>query len=119
MKLFFLISDKAGGAEQVFKQLVNFYLENNKIVFVCFFLNKSSDFWDDLLNKDNFKIIYFNMSVLKFIKHVVKFNKRSNYIFTTHVYVTGFIGFLIKLKILKRKSLLEGSLHKYLLDIVD
>ncbi len=104
MKLFFLISDKPGGAEQVFKQIVNYYLDNNKIVLVCFFLKKSSDFWDDFLIKDNFKTIYFNMSILKFISNIIKFNKHSNYIFTTHVYVTGIIGLLIKLKILKKKK---------------
>ena len=102
MKIFFLINDKAGGAEYVFKQLVNTFLIKNEQIIVCFLSKKTSSFWDDLLDKDDIKIIYFNNSIFRFLKYRAYYNNRDQFIYTTHVYLTGLVGLLVRLKFIRK-----------------
>jgi len=99
MNLILLINDKPGGAEQVFREIAKYYLSKNEQIVVCFMTNKSTDYWDNI-GLSNSNTIYFNQSIIAFLKFFLT-TKNIRVLFTTHIYLTGLIGILKRLRIVK------------------
>lgn len=104
-----LPNDTLGGAEQYLKNIANFYLNSKYSVFVLFLKKEDSYGWSDFKNRENVSLMFTNASSEKFglfgfIKNLWLLRRiKFDYIFTSHVHLTGFIGFFIKLKITKKK----------------
>jgi glycosyltransferase involved in cell wall biosynthesis len=97
-------NDSLGGAEQHLMNIAQYYLDRGSYVEVRFLTKERTKAWRKL--KGNFCLIFTNASSEKggiyyFLKDLV-FNKfkEYNYLFTSHVHLTGVAGLLIKLKIL-------------------
>lgn len=97
LKILILMPDNGlGGAETYLKMIASYYVKEE--VTVVFFRDLNLKEWDDLKNdiiqkhystkKELYGLIKFALSVL--------FKKRQSYdyIFTSHIYTTGLIGFL-------------------------
>ncbi len=102
-----LPNDNLGGAEQYLKMIAKNYSVNHKIDIV-FFKNTDRNGWNDLQNNITYKS-YSSKSELKgaflfFIAQMFTLKKvKYSFVYTSHVYVNGLIGFLIKLKSLKKE----------------
>jgi len=100
--LFVLPNDSLGGAEQLLKMVATHKSKNNNIS-IYFLKRKSTQFWDDLLSSENVSVNYglskeyFGFLLLPFR---LAFNK-FDYAFTSHVLITGLLGFLRRIKLLK------------------
>ncbi len=103
MKIFLLLNDYLGGAENVLLQLSQAYKSKGHDVKVFVLGNKQTDYWSSL-DSDNFKVLYFNKKIRTFLKALRYQNKYEPMIFTTHVYLTGFVGFFTKLGFIKKRS---------------
>lgn len=104
MKLFFLINDKPGGAEQVFKEVALAYLKKDEAITVCFLSKRSCDFWDDCLTYHNFKQVYARKTIVSFFRYLRWCNENVTSFYTTHVYLTGLIGTLMLLRLLNKRE---------------
>lgn len=102
-------NNNLGGAEQYLKMITAYYSKQHKIN-VCFFFRKVADNpWEDIKNENITFKFYSNkrevFGMLNFFwKHL--FGKKNNYdyVFTSNVYTTGLLGFMMKLGLLKTKK---------------
>ncbi len=95
-KVFFLISDQLGGAEQLFFQLVKNDPASSQ---VCFFKSKSNAVWD----REGVAVHYCDGNIVKFIRFCL--SKKFDVIFSTHLMLNAFLGFLRWLGVLKTGKL--------------
>jgi glycosyltransferase involved in cell wall biosynthesis len=104
-----LPNDTLGGAEQYLKILANLYLNSGYSVFVLFLKKEDNYGWSEFKNRENACLIYTNASsekfgLFSFIKNLWFLKRiKFDYIYTSHVHLTGLIGFFIKLKIIDKK----------------
>ncbi|WP_298475028.1 glycosyltransferase [uncultured Maribacter sp.] len=100
--------DRLGGAEQFLKMLATYYLEKNEIVYVFFLKKSSENGWGDLFQFENLKLQYgvTNYDLFGFLGlfyHLIRLNKiKFQFVFTSHTYITGIIGAMIKVKLIKK-----------------
>lgn len=102
--LIVLPNDSLGGAEQILKMIAFYYKDYE--VEVCFLKYEKSSGWDDFpshirLHYQNGRSEYSGM--VRFILRTL-FRKRVEYqyIFTSHVLVTGIVGVLVRLRLIKK-----------------
>jgi len=110
MRILVVLPDNSlGGAEQYLKMIVEYYSKTNAQIKLVFLNDKFQNSWVQLKGYDNFEYKLYNSSnrtinVLKFVKDVIFSNKNGfDYIFTSHVKITGILGILIKLGFLKKR----------------
>lgn len=100
----FSISDSLGGAEQVLFKIAKFYSEKeNSCVKVYFLKPKSNTFWKENLNSD-VEVIYLNNSIISLFKQIKK--QKSQMVFSSHLMINAFLGFLRFLGILQTDKLI-------------
>ncbi|HKG05089.1 MAG TPA: glycosyltransferase [Pedobacter sp.] len=90
------MNDLPGGAEQIYKMIAKQFALRGDAVKIIFFKSGNSLYWNDLLS-EKCELVYCNGSILKLVKFLNKFCKRNTDIFTTHIYLTGFVGILLKM----------------------
>lgn len=104
-----LPNDKLGGAELYLKNIANFYLSSGYSVFVLFLLREKYYGWSDYKAIENSSLIYTNSSsekfgLFSFIKSLWCLRRLNfDYVYTSHVHLTGIIGLFVKLKILNKQ----------------
>lgn len=104
MKILILMpADSMGGAEQYLNMVASYYKESTVDIYFLSLLGK--DFWKNANNHSNIYFPRSNNKLLSVFKFVFNPNHRKNktydYIFTSHVYTTGLIGIMLKLKLIK------------------
>ena len=106
--LIVLPTDNLGGAEKVLKMITKYYINNSNVSISVFFLQKkSTSSWDDLLINENITLDYGKskssaFGLISLIFFVLKCRK-FHYIFSSQTIINGFIGLLIKLRLLQTK----------------
>jgi glycosyltransferase involved in cell wall biosynthesis len=104
--LIILPNDSLGGAEQILKMIACNSKES--IIDVFFFKKKTAMQWEDLNGKNYIKLKYFNAAneyigaIMFLIKLLFSSKKHYDYIYTSHVFITGIIGFCIRLNLLTK-----------------
>lgn len=106
MKILILIpADSMGGTEQYLNMVASYYREETVDIYFLSLLGK--DFWKNVNDHSN---IHFPtsknklFSVLRFVFHPNhRKNRTYDYIFTSHVYTTGLVGIMLKMKLIKTK----------------
>ena len=104
--LIVLPTDNLGGAEKVLKMIARHYLNNANVSVSIFFLQKRlTSSWDDLLINKNITLDYGKskssaLGLISLIFFVLKYRK-YDYIFSSQTIINGFIGLLIKLRLIK------------------
>lgn len=105
--LILLPNDKLGGAEQHLKNIASYYLDRGSFVEVRFLTKEKTKSWRDL--KGDFRLIFTHSHTEKaglvfFLKSLISNKGKSyDYLFTSHVHLTGLGGLLISLNLLKIK----------------
>jgi glycosyltransferase involved in cell wall biosynthesis len=103
--LIVLPNDSLGGAEQVLKMIARDFKESQ--VEVRFLKRKQADGWNDISSQVCSRYQDANSEYLGMFFFVCSFLfrpvKKYDYIFTSHVLVTGIVGILIRLKLIKKK----------------
>jgi glycosyltransferase involved in cell wall biosynthesis len=104
--LIVLPTDNLGGAEKVLKMIARHYI-NNANVSVFFLQKRTTSLWDDLLINKNITLDYgksksSGLGLISLIFFVFKCRK-FHYIFSSQTIINGFIGLLIKLRIIQTK----------------
>ena len=103
-----LPNDSLGGAEQYLKNLAVYFSQNEYNVTVLFLKKPKSSGWEDLEKQSKVKLIFTSKAtelkgIFQFLKNLIGLRgTRFNFIFTSHVHLTGILGLLIKLKIIKK-----------------
>lgn len=100
-----LPNDKLGGAEQILKMIACHF--KNELVFVKFLTKKKSNGWENINQKITLSHSTFNseyIGALGFIFSLLFISKkeRFQYVFTSHVFITGLIGILIRIHLIKK-----------------
>lgn len=101
-------TDHLGGAEQLQKKAAQQLVKKNYKVTILFFTRPDSLGWNDISGIDSVELVFSkSKSTLKGLAFVLKylFRNRSKcyeYIISSQVFVTGIIGFLIRIKLLKK-----------------
>ena len=103
--------DTLSGAEQYLKMLASHYLKQVDCqVFVVFLKRKTELGWEDLQGYPNVKLIYTTQaSEIKglpaFMWNLVLLRKyKFEYIYTSHVSLTGIMGLFIRLRVLNKEN---------------
>lgn len=95
-------NENLGGAEQVL-QMLSFERSHNTNVEIFFLTKTMGKPW--INNKNNIKYNYsrFNYSILGLFQLAFYLNKQKkfNYVFSSHTFVNGFVGILIKFNLFK------------------
>ena len=104
--LIVLPTDNLGGAEKVLKMIARHYV-NNANVSVFFLQKRSTRRWDNLLINKNITLDYGKskssaLGLISLIFFVLKCRK-YHYIFSSQTIINGFIGLLIKLRLIQTK----------------
>jgi len=104
--LIVLPSDNLGGAEKVLKMIASHYVSRANVT-IFFLQKKSTSLWDDLLINKNITLYYgksksSGLGLISLIFFVFKCRK-FHYIFSSQTIINGFIGLLIKLRIIQTK----------------
>lgn len=91
-------TDEMGGAEQLVKQLaINYQLNGKNVCVICLTQKTSKNGWSDYLGE----IIYFNTSIVYlgflFLLFYL-YNKKFALVFSSQVYINGFLGLLRKFR---------------------
>jgi len=100
-----LPNDQLGGAEQYLKNIVIHYYKKQFNVTILFLTKKKFNGWENL--EDKVRLIYSSgkstkKGLFQFLINIINLRHiKFDYIYTSHVHITGLIGFSIKLKILK------------------
>ena len=102
--LIILPTDNLGGAEKVLKMIASHYMTKANIT-IYFLQRRSTTLWDDLLSNKNITLNYgkFNsvtLGLINLLYFILKFRK-YHYIFSSQTLINGFLGLLIKLKLIK------------------
>jgi len=110
MKILLVLPDNSlGGAEQYLKMIVEHYSKTNAQIKLVFLNDKFQNSWVQLKDYNNLEYQLYNsnkgaINALKFVKDVVFSSENEfDYIFTSHVKITGLLGLLVKLGLLKKK----------------
>jgi glycosyltransferase involved in cell wall biosynthesis len=104
--LIVLPNDALGGAEQILKMLAEHHKKNRVDIF--FFKRKTTNQWVNIGNDENVTLKYFNVgseyfgAICFIFEILIKSRKKYNYVFTSHVFITGIIGTLIRLKLITK-----------------
>lgn len=104
-----LPNDKLGGAEQYLKMICDYFSKSGYLVDVLFVKRRETSDWDDFEYFNNVKLWYTESytergGLFFFINNLLKLRKfEYSYIFTSHVHITGLLGSLCRLGILKKK----------------
>lgn len=105
-----LPNDKLGGAELYLKNIAEYFLSCDYCVNVLFLKKREANGWSEFDNTENINLIYTKASnelkgLIFFLRNILYFKKKKyDYIFTSHVHLTGVIGLLLKLRLLRKKS---------------
>jgi glycosyltransferase involved in cell wall biosynthesis len=108
--LIVLPNDKLGGAEQYLKNLAFFFSEKGYYIEVLFLTAKCSGGWDDMEFNRKINLVFTVYEtefkgLSNFLKNILKVrNVKFDYVFSSHVHLTGVIGFLIKINLLKKNK---------------
>lgn len=101
-------NDALGGAEQFLKQIAKYYQSQSANVYVVFIKSNKFKGWDDISGLPGLNLVFGEVdSELKgFLKFSYTLRKISNkvtldYIFSSHVHITGLIGILMRTRVLK------------------
>ena len=99
-------TDNLGGAEKVLKMIARHYI-NNANVSVFFLQKRSTSLWDDLLINKNITLDYgksksSTLGLINLLYFILKCRK-YHHIFSSQTIINGFIGLLIKLRIIQTK----------------
>ena len=101
-----LPNDVLGGAELYLKNIALHYLSERYQVHVLFLKEKITGSWETI-DSSNLFLYYTNAisekaGLFPFIYNVIKkvHNRKFEYVYTSHVHVTGFVGILIKMKLI-------------------
>src|SRR5690606_38410998 len=104
--LFVLPNDNLGGAEQLLKMLATHFEKEHVDVF--FFSRKKSSGWEDV--NENINLHYGSFSsehlgAFQFLLNSLLRRRKKiyDYIFTSHVFVTGIVGLLIQIGVIRKK----------------
>lgn len=104
-----LPNDSLGGAEQFLKMIANYYIDKGCIVYVLFLKKERDNGWRDLKSKDNVHLLFTGASsekrgLMPFLKQLGSLRDiHFDYVYTSHLHLTGTVGFFIKLGIIKTK----------------
>ncbi len=102
--LFVLPNDSLSGAEQILKMIASNL--DDSLIEVHFLTKKKTSQWDDLhnvkLTDSNTNSQYLG-AVIYFFQLLFSKKETYDYIFTSHVFVTGLIGIFLKLRVLDKK----------------
>lgn len=98
--LFFTLTDKFGGAEQLLFKLASHYKRESHEIHICILGKNSNKKWENEFSNT----YYCNNSIIKFIK----FLKKDNYdfIFSSHLFLNACLGYFRSLGVLKTKKLI-------------
>lgn len=104
-----LPNDTLGGAEQYLKMVCTHFASEGDQVHILFLKRKESSSWEDLEGLQNV-IQYFTKAssekqgLVAFLINIWKIRKYTyDYVFTSHVHLTGLLGVLCRLRILEKK----------------
>jgi len=110
MRILLVLPDNSlGGAEQYLKMIVEYYSKTNAYIKLVFLNDKFQNSWVQLKDYDNIEYQLYNsnngtINALKYVKDVIfSKEKEFDYIFTSHVKITGLLGILVKLGLLRKK----------------
>ena len=97
-------SDDQGGAEKVLKMIASHYVSKANVS-VFFLQKRSTSLWDDLLINKNITLDYGKskssaLGLINLLYFILKCRK-YHHIFSSQTLINGFIGLLIKLKLIK------------------
>ncbi|MFD1094252.1 glycosyltransferase [Salegentibacter chungangensis] len=101
--------DRLGGAEQYLKNISYYHLEAKNKVYVVFLKRQMSGQWMDLKDLGDVKFYYSNSAtelsgIGSTILNVLKIKSITfDYIYTSHLHTTSFVGFLIRFGLVKKK----------------
>ena len=104
--LIVLPTDNLGGAEKVLKMIAKYYINNSNVSISVFFLQKrSTSLWDDLLINKSITLDYGKskssaLGLINLLYFILKCRK-YHHIFSSQTIINGFLGLLIKLKLIK------------------
>ena len=104
--LIVLPTDNLGGAEKVLKMIASHYI-NNANVSVFFLQKRSTSLWDNVLINKNITLDYgksksSTLGLINLLYFILKCRK-YHHIFSSQTIINGFIGLLIKLRIIQTK----------------
>ena len=104
--LIVLPTDNLGGAEKVLKMIARHYI-NNANVSVFFLQKRSTSLWDNVLINKNITLDYGKskssaLGLINLLYFILKCRK-YHHIFSSQTIINGFIGLLIKLRIIQTK----------------
>jgi len=109
--VFVLPLNSKNGAEQVIHYLISYLLNQGYKCQIIFLFRKDYDYWDDLDN--NCEISYLNtksvyLGYFLLIKKLYFLYKHNNvkYIFSSQTLINGLLGFLKKIRIIKKSILI-------------
>jgi glycosyltransferase involved in cell wall biosynthesis len=104
-------TSKLGGAEQYLNIVAKHFIKLNYTVTIFILKKDPSDGWSNLSQYDNCHLVYLNSSnsekngLLNLLINTAKRRHQNfEYIFTSHVHITGYIGVLVKLGLIKTKK---------------
>ena len=103
MKVFLLINDYLGGAENIFQQISAEYKSKDEKIRIFILGKKNTDFWSSM-ESQNFQVKYLKNNLFQLLINLYKLNKVDSIFYTTHVYLTGFLGLLIRIGFVKKKK---------------
>ncbi|HEY8931267.1 MAG TPA: glycosyltransferase [Mucilaginibacter sp.] len=104
-----LPNDTMGGAEQYLNMITRYFAKQNCAIYVLFLKKQNDNGWQNLEDYDNVHLRYTNSSSEKkgiwlFFRHLISLRKISfEYIFTSHVHLTGMVGLFVRLGLLKKR----------------
>ena len=116
-----LLNDKFGGAEQVTKLIVNYFLKEGYSVDVFFVTKSKGSFWSEYEQHSKVKLIRTSILLEKFgfigfIKNVIKNRKtRYEYAFTSHIYLNALVSILRGLGLVNTRWFISRDSHSYYL----
>ena len=102
--LIVLPTDNLGGAEKVLKMIARHYV-NNANVSVFFLQKRSTSLWDNVLINKNITLDYgksksSTLGLINLLYFILKC-REYHHIFSSQTKINGFLGLLIKLKLIK------------------
>lgn len=104
-----LPNDSLGGAEQYLKMVAHHYLKLGANVFVLFLKRKNDLGWEDLEAYSNVTLFYTQSKteragLIDFFKNLSSLRRyKFDFIFTSHVHLTGLLGFFVRIRLLHKK----------------
>jgi len=119
--LFALLNDCFGGAEQVIKIIVQYFLEKGYDVEIFFLTKSKGNFWDEYTDNCSVSLIRTSSlnessGVFQFIKNILKVkHKTYEYAFTSHIYLNSLLSILRGLRLINTKWLIARDSHSYYL----